>query len=151
MGLVKHIFTADRTASEMISHISIEAIQGVGLAGDRYAIESTDTDNESQLTLIEAEHIESFTAETKLTLPMEAPRRNLVTTGIALNELCGRKFRIGDVLIEGIELCEPCASLARRTYPEVLRFFVHKGGLRARILQGGKIQVGDSIHPEIEN
>ena len=73
------------------------------------------------------------------------PRRNIVTRGIRLNELCSKRFRVGRARFEGLELCEPCNLFATRTHREVLQFFVGKGGLRARIVLGGEIRVGDSI------
>jgi MOSC domain-containing protein YiiM len=73
------------------------------------------------------------------------PRRNLVTVGVRLNELCGVRFSIGEAELEGRELCEPCSLFAKRTHPEVVRFFVHRGGLRCRIVRGGHIRVGDAV------
>jgi MOSC domain-containing protein YiiM len=73
------------------------------------------------------------------------PRRNIVTRGIALNDLCGKTFRVGGVTCEGIELCEPCSLFAKRTRREVLKFFLHRGGLRTRIVEGGGIRVGDHV------
>ncbi|MBM4113458.1 MAG: MOSC domain-containing protein, partial [Phycisphaerae bacterium] len=57
----------------------------------------------------------------------------------------GRRFRLGEVEAEGIRLCEPCGTFQKRTHDGVVRFFTHKGGLRARIVRGGVIRVGDSI------
>jgi MOSC domain-containing protein YiiM len=72
-------------------------------------------------------------------------RRNLLTRGISLNPLVGREFRVGDVKLRGIELCEPCRHLERLTMPGVLKGLVHRGGLRAQILEGGTIRPGDLI------
>jgi MOSC domain-containing protein YiiM len=68
-----------------------------------------------------------------------------VTAGVDLNALVGRDFRVGEVLIRGIRLCEPCGYLARQTSPEVLRGLLHRGGLRAQILSEGDIRVGDPL------
>lgn len=73
-----------------------------------------------------------------------------MTTGVDLNALVEREFKIGEVLIGGLRLCEPCSYLARQTSPEVLRGLVHKGGLRAEMLSAGEIQVGDSL-TEVES
>jgi MOSC domain-containing protein YiiM len=72
-------------------------------------------------------------------------RRNIVTRGVRLNDLCGKRFRVGEAVFEGLELCEPCTLLAKRTHREVLRFLRGNGGLRARIVRTGVIRVGDSI------
>jgi MOSC domain-containing protein YiiM len=72
-----------------------------------------------------------------------------VTRGIRLNDLCGKRFKVGAAILEGIELCEPCGLFAKRTRPEILKFFVRKGGLRARIVGGGEIRVGDTIGGDV--
>jgi MOSC domain-containing protein YiiM len=71
-----------------------------------------------------------------------------VTRGVRLNDLVGRRFRVGEALLEGVELCEPCRLFAQRTHPEVLRFFAGRGGLRARIVAGGVVRPGDAIVAE---
>ena len=74
-------------------------------------------------------------------------RRNVVTRGIALNHLVGKRFRVGEVLLQGIRLCEPCDHLESLTRPGVRQALLHRGGLRAQILEGGVIRVGDPIAP----
>jgi MOSC domain-containing protein YiiM len=61
------------------------------------------------------------------------------------DDLCGKTFRVGGVTCEGIELCEPCSLFAKRTRREVLKFFLSRGGLRARIVEGGEIRVGNGV------
>lgn len=128
----------------------IAAIEGVGLDGDRYATRSGSFSARPkpgrQLTLIEAEAIEALEFELGLVLTPGETRRNLVTRGVALNHLVGREFTVGSVRLRGHELCEPCADLARMTgKPQILPGLVHRGGLRAEILEGGSIRVGDLI------
>jgi MOSC domain-containing protein YiiM len=91
------------------------------------------------------ENIEAFTRATNLALTPAMPRRNIVTRGVRLNDLCGKRFRVGGAVFEGLELAEPCKLFARRTHPETLQFFAGKGGLRARIVAGGSIRVGDAL------
>jgi MOSC domain-containing protein YiiM len=74
-----------------------------------------------------------------------ATRRNVLTRGIDVNELVGKRFRIGDVECEGVELCEPCAHLESMTQPGVIKAFAHRGGLNADILTDGEISVGDAV------
>jgi MOSC domain-containing protein YiiM len=124
---------------------AVEAIADRGLIGDRYMDAHLRRSGDYQITLIEVEQIEAFTSHTGLQLSPEAPRRNVVTREVALNDFLGQRFRVGEVLLEGLKLCEPCTLFRDRTYPEVLRFFVHRGGLRARILSGGVIRRGDPI------
>jgi GNAT superfamily N-acetyltransferase len=77
-------------------------------------------------------------------------RRNIVTEGLRLNDLVGKRFRIGTVLIEGIRLCPPCAHLDKVTGKALLKPLADRGGFRADILSDGVIRVGDAITPEPE-
>jgi len=148
VGTVAHIFVAPGRGAPMLAFSWVEAVADSGLVGDRYADASIRRGPDHQLTLIELENIRAFEAETGLVLSPDAPRRNIVTSGISLNEFVGRRFRVGPVIAEGLELCEPCRLFKKRTHPEVLRFFVKKGGLRARIAAGGVISIGDSVSAE---
>ena len=123
----------------------VEAVAGCGLRGDRYFKPEGNADPASQITLIERECIDAFVAESGLAMSLDQPRRNLVTEGVRLNALCGKRFLVGEVELEGIELCEPCRSFAERTYMQVTKAFAGKGGLRARIVRGGTIHAGDAI------
>jgi MOSC domain-containing protein YiiM len=129
----------------MSSLTSAEALPGVGLAGDRYAEAKNRRGPDYEVTLIESENIEGFTRATGRSLAPEMPRRNIVTAGVRLNDLVGRHFSVGHAVFEGLELCEPCSLFAKRTYSEVLVFFRGKGGLRARIVSGGLVKIGDPI------
>jgi MOSC domain-containing protein YiiM len=77
-------------------------------------------------------------------VPAEA-RRNLVVRGLALDDLIGRRFMVGEVECLGQRRCEPCAHLERLTQPGVLRGLVHRGGLRADVLSDGEIRLGDRV------
>jgi MOSC domain-containing protein YiiM len=113
--------------------------------GDRYVIRKNRRRADYHLTLIEAENIEAFIREVDASFTFAMPRRNIVTRGIALNPLVGQIFRAGGVTCHGVEWCEPCSLFARRTRREVLQFFLHRGGLKARIVDGGEIRVGDAV------
>lgn len=142
---VRHIFVAPLKGAPMKSLPHVEALQGEGLEGDRYAEARNRSAPDHEVTLIELEAVRDFCAKTHLAMTPEMPRRNLVTEGVRLNDLVGRRFRIGEATFEGLELCEPCGKFARRTHREALKFFVHRGGLRARIVAGGVLRVGDSV------
>ena len=122
-----------------------------GIVGDRYhAGEGTFSEKlrgkpDFEVTLIEAEEIERFNTLQTLTLPFSALRRNIATRGIRLNDLVGRRFAIGDVVLEGVRLCEPCAYLSKIVTPAVLPGLVHRAGLRACIVSGGEVCEGDAI------
>jgi MOSC domain-containing protein YiiM len=119
---------------------------GRGLEGEYHLAGDGDTAGPGDaLTLIAAEQLEELRTDTGIDLSHEASRRNVLTRGIDLNALVGRRFRVGEALCEGVELCEPCAGLARMTEWGVLRGLVHRGGLRADVLEGGRIAVGDWV------
>lgn len=150
MSRVVEILTASSPTSPMESRAHVRAVPGRGLEGDRYFSGSgTFAKNPQQpdyeLTLIEQEVIEAFARESGLAFGSASARRNIVTRGVALNDLVGVEFSIGAVRIKGLRLCEPCSYLAKTTFPEVLRGLVHRGGLRAQILSAGVIHVGDVV------
>ena len=142
---VRHIFIAPLKGAPAKEVSHVEALAGEGLEGDRYAEARNRKDPGHEVTLIELESIRAFTARTNLAMTPAMPRRNIVTEGVRLNPLVGKRFRIGEALLEGIELCEPCGKFQRRTHREALRFFVGRGGLRARIVEGGQVSVGDAV------
>ena len=65
--------------------------------------------------------------------------------GVALNHLVGRRFRVGEVEVRGLRLCEPCAYMEHMSGRPVRAGLVHRGGLRAEILTEGTIRVGDEV------
>lgn len=148
MSLVQHIFIAPTRGAAMQPLVSVEVIEDSGLRGDRHAGTDTRRDPTRQATFIESENLEYFFEQTGHRLAMSDSRRNIVTAGVRLNELCGQRFQIGTALFEGLELCEPCNPLKRRTHPEIVRVLRNRGGLRARIVRGGVLSVGDVIHPQ---
>ena len=130
----------------------VEVIPGKGIRGDRYFVpegrEQRGGDAGHDLTLIEAEALEALEAEQGIALAPAASRRNVLTRGIGLNDLVGKRFRVGEVECEGVELCEPCNHLEGLTQPGVMRGMVHRAGLCAEVLRGGSIRVGDAVAPE---
>ena len=149
-GRVESIHIATTAEAAMRSVAEIRAIAGVGLEGDRYATRtgtfSAKPKPGRQITLVEAEAIEALERELGLKQVPGETRRNLITRGVALNHLVGREFRVGAVRLRGHELCEPCGDLARMTgKPQILPGLVHRGGLRAEIIEGGVISAGDLV------
>jgi hypothetical protein len=124
---------------------SIEVLAGQGPVGDRYFVAERARREAEDLTLIEAEALEAFTAETGIELSHEESRRNVLTRGARLNDLVGKRFRVGEVECLGVELCEPCNHLQGLTRPGVLRGLVGRGGLRANVTESGRIAVGDDL------
>ena len=95
-------------------------------------------------TLIEAEAIESWAREYDVEMNPAESRRNLVTRGLPLNHLVGQEFLVGSARLRGLRLCEPCNHLETLTRPGVRGGLVHRGGLRADIIEGGIIRTGDA-------
>ena len=120
-----------------------------GVEGDRY-LNGTGTffkrgKSGQALTLIEAEALDALEAEHGIALSPEDTGRNVLTRGVDLNALVGRRFRVGPVECYGDRLCDPCRPLERRTERGVLRGLANRGGLRADVLTPGEIAVGDPI------
>ena len=143
-GTLEEIWIAPAAGTALTARRSVRAIPGVGLAGDRYASGAGTFPTGppgSALTLIEAEVCESFTPA----LSAGDHRRNLVTRGVALNDLLGHQFTIGTVRCRGMRLCEPCTVVQRYAGRAVLRALAHRGGLRVDVLGDGELRVGDEI------
>ena len=143
-GTIEGIFLAPSAGEPTQSLNSAHALAVLGLEGDRHVVGKGTFPSGlpgSGLTLIEAEVCESFDPP----LGPDEHRRNIVTRGIRLNELVGHEFRIGELRCRGMRLCEPCKVVDRYASRPVLRALVHRGGLRADILEGGQIGVGDAI------
>ena len=123
---------------------SIEVLANKGVIGDRHFKDFNDP--YCQLSLIESENIDYYNLKYGLDIPYINFRRNIVTKGIQLNELVGKKLKIGEVEIEGIDLCRPCRHLTEMLGQDnILKEFLRKGGLRCQILSSSNIKIGDSI------
>jgi hypothetical protein len=143
-GSVAGLLIAPEAEAPLVAVESVVAIAGRGLEGDRYAAGRGTFSGPGrgyELTLVEAETLD------ELNVSWERARRNVVTRGVSLNPLVGRRFRIGEVECIGRRLCEPCAHLEKVSGAGLLRPLVHRGGLRADILVGGTIELGDELVP----
>ena len=147
MGTIEHIYLA--AVSEEPAHPvdSVSAHAGRGLEGDRnFTPPDRWIPTGCAITLIEAEAIEAVGAEHGIDLTDGRSRRQVVTRGVRLNDLVGKHFKVGPVRCRGVELCEPCLDLQRMIGdPNTIKALVHRGGLRADILESGTIAVGDEV------
>ena len=129
----------------------IQAVAGRGLEGDRYfagiGTYSNDPGSGREVTLIESEAIEALKRDYDVEIDAARARRNIVTRGVALNHLVERQFTVGAVTLRGTRLCDPCAHLEKLSRKGALRGLIHRGGLRAEIITGGVIRIGDAITP----
>ena len=126
--------------SELPQPVDAVEVTAEGVVGDRYG-------KARDLTLIEVEALEGLREDTGIELSAAESRRQVLTRGIRLNDLVGKRFTVGGVECVGQELCEPCNHLQGLTQQGVLRGLVHRGGLRADIVSGGRIAVGDEVVP----
>jgi MOSC domain-containing protein YiiM len=132
----------------MLTVKQVRAVAAKGLEGDRYFLRLGTfwkPQPDYEVTLIEIEALEALERDYGVALLTAEARRNIVTRGVALNHLVGREFQVGEAILRGLRLCEPCAHLERLTRREVIRGLTHRGGLRAQILIGGAIEVGDRV------
>jgi MOSC domain-containing protein YiiM len=149
-GTVEHIHVAPTPGAPPERVESVRAVAGEGLEGDRYFEgEGTFGGGEDRaITLIEAEALAAAERDYDVDLEPGIHRRNVTTRGVALNHLVDTRFRVGDAVCEGVELCEPCSYLEQHTdLPDVEEALVHRGGLRARIVETGTVAEGDSVGP----
>ena len=121
----------------------VRAVAGQGLEGNRYFSEKLKPGQ--ALTLIAQEALDDGREASGIELNAQESGRNVLTTGIDLNGLVGRRFKVGDIECVGVELCEPCVTLQGRTRPGVIKAYVHRAGLNADILSDGEIAVGDAV------
>lgn len=138
-----------RVAAALESVAEARVVPGKGIEGDRY-FDGTGTwfnhpGTGREVTLIEIEAIEAIAHESGIELGPSGPRRNLVTRGVPLNHLVGKEFRIGEVRLKGMRLCEPCEHLEGMTRKGVKAALAHRGGLRAEAISAGTIRAGDTI------
>ncbi|MBC7656820.1 MAG: MOSC domain-containing protein [Frankiaceae bacterium] len=143
-GRVQWIGLRPRRDVEMLAVNDAIAVAGRGLQGDRYASES----GKRGITLIQAEHLPVIAALSGHDrVAASLLRRNIVVTGLPVVALKGRRFRIGEVLLEGTDDCDPCSRMEAALGPGGYNAMRGHGGLCARILEGGVLRVGDSVTP----
>lgn len=150
-GSVLEIWIAPTTAAAMIRLPSVQALPGLGLDGDRYALGlgtwAEWPDLEKQVTLIDRDDVAAVATETRSDLSPGDARRNLVTTGIALPDLVGRWFTVGEALLFGMKRCPPCTHLERMTGVRLIKSMARRGGINAAVFGAGRIAEGDAVRP----
>jgi MOSC domain-containing protein YiiM len=150
---ITSIHIATTTGADMQSVSTAELQAGRGIVDDRYyagegkfsAKLMAKGEDDWQVSLIEAEEIDRFIADEDLNFSHSDFRRNIVTQGIRLNPLVGKRFTVDGIEMEGVRLCEPCAYLAGLLTERLLPGMIGRAGLRARILTSGTITVGGNI------
>lgn len=149
-GKLLSIHTCPKARAPMVEHSTARLIAQVGIEGDRYA-KGIDTGTYSaqpdirEVTLIEVETLEALARDHDVTLTQQEHRRNLTTRDVPLNHLVGKRFRVGDVILEGGRLNYPCRYIDMITKKSVCDVLWHRSGLNCRIIEGGTIRSGDTI------
>ena len=144
--MIERIFIRPPEGEQQVEQHWAQVAAGAGIRGDRYF----DAHNErgQNVTFIEAEEIEAFAVRHQRTIALSATGRNFVTRGVRLNDLVGKTFTVGGLRFRGVELCEPCLGLGEAlstptlSPAEVVKQWVHRGGLRADALSSGELSVG---------
>ena len=148
VGSVVAIYTVPAASVPMISQHEAKLIAGVGIEGDRYVRREGGVPEghwkdrkwaDQELTFCEVEKAEAFGVDPALT------RRNIMTRGVVLADLIGKRFRVGEALIEGIRPCAPCNYVEGLSGKPGMRAALGDGGLRAKIVQGGIVRPGDTL------
>lgn len=149
--MIERIFISPARGAEQISVAQAEVRAGLGLLGDRNFGKSVHPGQ--NLTLVEAEEIEAFCQQHGRDVDLGMTRRNLITRGVRLNALVGKEFRVGELVLFGVELCEPCSIVGKLlASPElppakVVKHWLGRAGLRADVRVGGVLQLGAHIAP----
>ena len=144
MSEVFKIGITDKNNQQIKEVNSINVLANKGILGDRHFQEFNDPFN--QLSLIESENIDYYNTKYGLNIPYKDFRRNIITKGIKLNDLVDKKFQIGEVKVEGIDLCRPCRHLCEvLNQDNIIKEFLRRGGLRCKILSSSSIKVGNKI------
>ena len=146
-GRVEGLFITASAREALVSMTEVAAMAGRGLKGDRYFYRRGSYSHwpgrGRDVTLIEAEVLATLPANCAISGAQA--RRNIVTRGAELNALVGQFFQLGEAVLYGVRLCEPCAHLDQLSHPGVMAALVGRGGLRADIIEGGLIRVGDVL------
>lgn len=150
-GQIVGIYVAPVKDAAVMGYQKVSVRAGKGIEGDRYFTNTGKNRSnykgqpDWEITLIEAEVIESFNHSSGHKFHHSDFRRNLITRDIRLNDLVGKEFQIGDTRFFGVQLCEPCAKLQKRLGVRILPDLVGKGGLRAQIRSNGVVSINQAI------
>lgn len=147
-GELVGIFITEKKSQTMSSVMRALAVANAGIEGDRYKDGQGTFSKKKKprdVTLIESESVSALKRDYQIDVEAKDLRRNLLTKNFALNHFVNRRFSIGDVVVEGVELCEPCGYLSKMLELPLADALKHRGGLRCRIVAGGELRVGQKI------
>ena len=150
-GTVAHLHLTASASLPMTPCATLVLVAGVGIEGDRYAngvgFYSGRPEEGRQITLFEEESLEALLRDHGIAFTPAEHRRNVTTRGVPLNHLVGRRFRVGETVLEATRLSTPCRHIEEVTGKPVFKPLINRSGLNAKILSGGVIRVGDAVAP----
>ena len=144
---VEKIFITTDAAAPMRRVADIEVVAGRGLKGDRYFLGRGhwSESDQHEVTMIMQEDLDAVSRDTGLLIQAGQHRRNLVTRGIDLQTLIGKRFRIGTAYFGAARPRPPCLYLQRITEVGMARALVGRGGIGVHCFRGGTIGETDTI------
>ncbi|WP_371225709.1 MOSC domain-containing protein [Roseovarius sp. 2305UL8-3] len=149
-GALEHIHITPAKSQPMQALDSANLVVGKGIEGDRYFLEtgtySGIPGEDRQITLIEAEMLERVAQDCGEAIDVNDHRRNLTVSGVPLQHLVGLRFMVGNVVLEGVRINQPCKYLNLMLKRDVYMPLWNRSGLNCKIVAGGKIHVGDILH-----
>lgn len=140
-GQLTAIHIAPATAAPMEAREAVQVETGQGILGDRYY----GIDPDAAVTLVELQAVQDTAAGAGVAYLPGATRRNFTIANHPLNELIGQRFSLGEVLLEGTRLAHPCHWMDQTIGPGAQGLLKDRGGIRARVLQGGTVRIGDTL------
>ena len=144
MSIVSNICITSASGQKMEVKQSVEVLAYKGILQDRYFNENNEKD--TQITLIESENVEYINKSMSTNFLDIDFRRNIITKGIRLNQLVGKKIKVGQVTMKAHRLCDPCRYLQDLlNQKNLVKNLLNKGGLRCELLTNGKISINDNI------
>ena len=153
-GVVRHLHLTGAASETMQGMDELELVAGRGVVGDRYELGrqtgfySDRPEDGRQITLFEIETLWALERDHGITFEPGEHRRNVTVEGVPLNHLVGRRFRLGPALLEATRLSTPCLHIEQVTGKTVFKPLINRSGLNCRILESGRVRIGDTVRPD---
>jgi MOSC domain-containing protein YiiM len=147
-GVVEGIYVTGEGSAAMERVEEVRTIEGCGIEGDRYCEGTgywTNYGDVCEVTLISSEDLERIERELGISVGNGEHRRNIITRGVGFDDLRGKRFRIGETLLEYDRPRPPCRHVQDLTEPGMTRALKGRGGICARVVQAGRIRAHDAI------
>jgi MOSC domain-containing protein YiiM len=143
-GIVRRILLRPARREQVMAVSEVMAVEGRGLEGDRYNSKG----GSRQVTLIQQEHLEAVGSYLKREIDPSLTRRNIVVSGINLLSLKGKRFRLGQALLEYSGECHPCSRMEESLGDGGYNAMRGHGGITAKIIESGILREGDALVAE---